>query len=269
MLTIFLLYFFFFFAVSYLFKFIPNKNFFLKNFKLFFFGFSKNSQAIDLKNKNNGSTSINFDKKLVGKYMLLSQQIKKLVTVKRSSITILQSFNEKITKSWPIRFAGSSVLKYINSAASGASLIFFLRKNKSFIKGRYSKNRAYYRTGVYWCLYIHAIAILAFYYWFYRFTLNFGYLWWMFFIFVASFVFAKFLKIDGFDISSFFITFFKNIEWFFFIIYGLAQLLITLISDILNFFKKSKISYYFFFLKNNLFYNYVLVLLTSITKGKQ
>lgn len=248
-----------------------NQKFFLKNFKLFFFGFSKNSrvQSINTKSKSINNSLINFDKKLINKYLLFSNQLKKIKNLKQSSIIILQELHEKITKSWPVRFSGTNVLKYINAASSKASLIFFLRKNKSFIKGRYSKNRAYYRTGVYWCLYIHAVAILAFYYWFYRFTLNFGYLWWMLFIFVASFVFTKFLKIDGFDLNLFFVTFFKNIEWFFFIIYGFSQLLVITILDILNFFKKSRISFYFFFLKNNLFFNYITIILNIFLKAKQ
>lgn len=36
---------------------------------------------------------------------------------------------------------------------------FFLRKNKSFNKGRYSRNRQVYRTGVYMCFYINVIAL--------------------------------------------------------------------------------------------------------------
>jgi len=40
-------------------------------------------------------------------------------------------------------------LKFVNNNLLENNLIYFLRKTKSFIKGRYSKNRAYYRTGVY------------------------------------------------------------------------------------------------------------------------
>ena len=54
-----------------------------------------------------------------------------------------------------------------------------LRKTKSFNKSRYSRNRQYYRTGVYWCLWLNIILVFALYYVFYRYTFKFSY----FFIF--------------------------------------------------------------------------------------
>ena len=36
---------------------------------------------------------------------------------------------------------------------------YFIRKSKSFNKGRYSRNRQVYRTGVYMCFYINVIAL--------------------------------------------------------------------------------------------------------------
>jgi len=50
-----------------------------------------------------------------------------------------------------------------------------LRKTKSFNKSRYSRNRQYYRTGVYWCLWLNVILVTGLYYAYYRFTLKFGY----------------------------------------------------------------------------------------------
>ena len=50
-----------------------------------------------------------------------------------------------------------------------------VRKTKSFNKSRYSRNRQYYRTGVYWCLWLNIILVFALYYAFYRYTLKFGY----------------------------------------------------------------------------------------------
>ena len=226
------------------------------------------SDVTNVNNLTKGYMSSNaiFLKKVVNKYVLLSLKFKKIIESKKADIIVVSSFYEKLAVNWPIRFSGSSVLKYFNKTTAKLSLIFYLRKNKSFIKGRYSKNRAYYRTGVYWCLYIHAIAILAFYYWFYRFTLNFGYLWWMFFIFAASFVFSGFLRIDGFNLNSFLITFFKNIEWFFFIIYSLFNNIVLFLAAVVLFFKKSKLFLYFFFLKKNIFFNYINFLLSALLK---
>lgn len=50
-----------------------------------------------------------------------------------------------------------------------------LRKTKSFNKSRYSRNRQYYRTGVYWCLWLNIILVFGLYYAFYRYTFKFGY----------------------------------------------------------------------------------------------
>lgn len=52
---------------------------------------------------------------------------------------------------------------------------FVLRKTKSFNKSRYSRNRQYYRTGVYWCLWLNVILVTGLYYAFYRYTLKFSY----------------------------------------------------------------------------------------------
>jgi hypothetical protein len=41
---------------------------------------------------------------------------------------------------------------------------------------------------VYWCLYVNVIALFGLYFLFYRFTFNFGYLWWLFYCLPASFV---------------------------------------------------------------------------------
>lgn len=53
---------------------------------------------------------------------------------------------------------------------------FILRKSKCFNKSRYSRNRQYYRTGVYWCLWLNIILVLGLYYSFYRFSFKFNYI---------------------------------------------------------------------------------------------
>jgi hypothetical protein len=53
---------------------------------------------------------------------------------------------------FPIRFSESSVTKNINYNNLKNFNFFYIRKNRIFNKGRYSRNRQLYRTGVYWCL---------------------------------------------------------------------------------------------------------------------
>lgn len=86
-----------------------------------------------------------------------------------------------------IKYSVSSLAKYITPVSDYT--LYFLRKNKSFNKGRYSRNRQNYRSGVYWCLYINVIALFSLYFLFYRFSFNLGYLWWLFYCLPASFIF--------------------------------------------------------------------------------
>ena len=69
-------------------------------------------------------------------------------------------------------------------------LRMFLRKLKSFNKSRYSRNRQYYRTGVYMCLWLNIVLVFGLYYIFYRFSFNFNYVYvvWSFFIFFIFFL---------------------------------------------------------------------------------
>lgn len=81
---------------------------------------------------------------------------------------------EKPLNNINILFNSTSIVKNINDDTQYT--LYFLRKNKSFNKGRYSRNRQNYRTGVYWCLYVNIIVLFGLYFYFYRFTFNFGYL---------------------------------------------------------------------------------------------
>jgi hypothetical protein len=64
-------------------------------------------------------------------------------------------------------------LAFFNTLVPGSYTIFFLRDHGFYNKGRYSRNRQTYRTGVYWCLYINVVAVIGLNYLFYKFTINF------------------------------------------------------------------------------------------------
>lgn len=55
----------------------------------------------------------------------------------------------KIVSNYKIKFSVSDFFKNLNGKTLNYMNILFLRKNKVFNKGRYSRNRQYYRTGVY------------------------------------------------------------------------------------------------------------------------
>jgi len=82
-----------------------------------------------------------------------------------------------------------------------------LRKTKSFNKSRYSRNRQYYRTGVYWCLWLNIILVFALYYVFYRYTFKFSYI----FIF---YILSSILCLFSFFSKNYFLGFSKSIDYF-------------------------------------------------------
>lgn len=162
--------------------FFLNKSFSLKTFKSYnLLDFFSKSQNLSVYVNNNLKKNLNNKKNLFNIKLNKVENNYKVVNV-------LQFLNKtaNIIKSSIVKFSSTSIVKYINNNTDYS--VYFLRKNKSFNKGRYSRNRQNYRTGVYWCLYINVIALFGLYYAFYRFTFNFGYLWWLFYCLPASFI---------------------------------------------------------------------------------
>lgn len=143
-------------------------------------------------------------------------------------IHVFENYEKQLMKFNPIKYSESSVNKFIN--LQNSNKIYFLRKNKIFNKGRYSRNRQLYRTGVYWCLWFNIIFVYGLFYFFYRFAFNFGQLWWGVCIFLFCFIIGKVLKYRFYNFKillkevysfigwlslvfklNFFIKFFKNI----------------------------------------------------------
>ena len=93
-----------------------------------------------------------------------------------------------------IKNNSSSVCKYLQNSLSDAVNVEFLRKNKVYNKGRYSRCRQNYRTGVYMCMYLSVVCMFGLYYWFFKFSFNFTYLWWFFIGFIGSFFLPKIIK---------------------------------------------------------------------------
>lgn len=120
--------------------------------------------------------------------------------------------------------------------------VLYLRKNKVFNKGRYSRNRQFYRTGVYWCLYVNIIAILGLYFWFYRFTLNFGYLWWLLFTFISSFIVPKAINYRLYSATTLVINIQLNLTW---LVAILSSFILQILYTISNLVYKVLSSLYF------------------------
>ncbi len=108
-------------------------------------------------------------------------------------------------------YSSSSINKYI--PFTNDFEFQFLRKNKVYNKGRYSRCRQNYRTGVYMCMYLSILSLFGLYYWFYKFSFNFTYLWWFFISFIASFFIPKILKYRLYNPKVLFLKICELINW--------------------------------------------------------
>ncbi len=113
------------------------------------------------------------------------------------------------------KYSSSSINKYISLNNLSEFEFQFLRKNKVYNKGRYSRTRQNYRTGVYLCMYLSVISIFGLYYWFFKFSFNFTYLWWLFISFIASFFIPKIFKYRLYEPNTLLNKFFDLFRWFF------------------------------------------------------
>jgi hypothetical protein len=111
------------------------------------------------------------------------------------------------------KFSSSNIGKYFQIKKLDGLEFQYLRKNKVYNKGRYSRCRQNYRTGVYMCMYLSVISILGLYYWFYKFSFNFSYLWWLFIAFFASFFLPKIIKYRLYEPVTLLTKFFNFFKW--------------------------------------------------------
>jgi hypothetical protein len=116
-----------------------------------------------------------------------------------SKISFYQTWLSILKNLYVVRFSESSISKHINLQNLKCYVFLYLRKNKIFNKSRYSRNRQLYRTGVYWCLWLNVILVYGLYFLFYRFTFNFGYIWWGVLIFSYSTIFSRVVKYNFFN----------------------------------------------------------------------
>jgi hypothetical protein len=61
------------------------------------------------------------------------------------------------------KYSSSTIHKHLSISDSNSFEFQFLRKNKVYNKGRYSRTRQNYRTGVYLCMYLSVLSIFGLY----------------------------------------------------------------------------------------------------------
>jgi hypothetical protein len=107
----------------------------------------------------------------------------------------------------------SQLVSLDNKNLNNYSNINFVKINKLYNKGRFSRNKQTYRTGVIWCLWLTILSICGPFYYFYSFSFNFTYLWFLFILLVLRFSFvylSKYNYINSWKIVDFIKSFLLN-----------------------------------------------------------
>jgi len=128
-----------------------------------------------------------------GLYFYFKEKSNSSVILKKKFLDFYKSFLR-------INHLPTDASKYFNQNATVTAL--FIRKNKIFNKGRYSRNRQLYRTGVYWCLILNILGVFGLYYYFYRFVFNFGYFWLPLCILILSIFGSRLVKYRFYNVFN-------------------------------------------------------------------
>lgn len=72
--------------------------------------------------------------------------------------------------------------------------IFFTKKNYLYNKGKFSRNRQTYRTGVYLCIWLTVLTVVGLYFYFYLMSMKFTYFYLLFLFFLFLFFYKFFVK---------------------------------------------------------------------------
>lgn len=194
----------------------PNKNVDFSRLNNFWKKFKKLKRPTTEKNFNEYFL-VEWEKKLntyvnLGFIKTLGNYCIESVSVKTFSLSTVQTSKPLLSSP---KFSSTSINKFLSIDQLNNFEFQFLRKNKVYNKGRYSRCRQNYRTGVYMCMYLSVCSIFGLYYWFYKFTFNFSYLWWFFIAFFGSFFFPKIVKYRLYEPSVLLNKFFEFSNWLF------------------------------------------------------
>jgi hypothetical protein len=188
--------------------------------KFFLTTFKPNTKKIKFYNFSNNSVYLSF-------FNSFNSKNDNIVTTKHTSITNADNFKKfkafslSPLNSTAINNADTSIdldnvlftsqlVSLDNKNLNHCTNITFVKLNKLYNKGRFSRNKQTYRTGVIWCLWLTVLTICGPFYYFYSFSFNFTYLWFLFILLVLRFSFvylSKYNYINSWKIVDFVKTF--------------------------------------------------------------
>jgi len=131
------------------------------------------------------------------------------------------------------------------------NIVLFLRSHKHFNKGRYSRNRQLYRTGVYWCIWLNIIIVYSLHFYFYRVVYSFGYVWLPIGLLILSIFSSRLYKYRYYNIKNL-SSEIKEFNNFLYIFFKKTYYVFTI-------FLKIKVAYFFNFWTNYIYilYNFI------------
>lgn len=121
-------------------------------------------------------------------------------SLKISKFELNSFFNDFYKSLYSIKYKPTDNSQFLENSKAVSAM--FIRKNKIFNKGRYSRNRQLYRTGVYWCLWLNIINVFGLYYYFYRFVFNFGYFYIPMLILILSIFGSRLIKYRLYNLEN-------------------------------------------------------------------
>lgn len=114
------------------------------------------------------------------------------------------------------------------------TIILYLRAAKHFNKGRYSRNRQLYRTGVYWCIWLNVVIVYALHFYFYRVVFTFGYLWWPLGLMVLSIFSSRLYKYRYYNINQLIVEFKEYNTFIFYLYLKVKNILVRVCATLYN-----------------------------------
>ena len=191
--------------------------------KFFLTTFKVSDKKIKFYNFSNNAVYLSF-------FNSFNSKISNIITAKHVSIASIDSFKKTKTISLnPLNkvvvnnmdtsidldnvLFTSQLVSLDNKNLNNCSNITFVKINKLYNKGRFSRNKQTYRTGVIWCLWLTVLSICGPFYYFYSFSFNFTYLWFLFILLVLRFSFvylSKYNYINSWKIVNFVKSFLLN-----------------------------------------------------------
>jgi hypothetical protein len=110
-------------------------------------------------------------------------------------------------------------LHFSTHSSTSNLVMLYLRAAKHFNKGRYSRNRQLYRTGVYWCIWLNIVIVYALHFYFYRIVYSFGYIWLPLGLLILSIFSSRLYKYRYYNINQIIVEFkeFNNLLFLLFL----------------------------------------------------